>query len=202
MHLGMRLAVATVSASVLLAVPAQAATITVYTSEALWAAAAGLTTLEDFNDITLAPGLTSITGGGTSTPSVNGVTPGRLWDRLDLGSSVVDTTFAFGPAITAFGGTWFPSVAGFGTGIIVDVDFLGGGSQNVGTFGGVDGFWGFVSDMPIIAVHLSENGLGGVAETYELENLQFTSVPEPATLLLLGAGLGAVAARRRLRKRA
>jgi hypothetical protein len=165
-----------------------------YFNEAGWTAAAGPVVLEDFSDAALTAPLQSIVGGSVD------ISGGQLTDTLNDGAGNTSTTFNFASPIRAFGGIFDVSPEGFGGGIRFYVDFASGGSQFVdpvfpivSTAGA--GFWGFVSDTDIVRVRLAQNdvSLGGNGETYALDDLRYSAVPEPGTLALAGlavAGLG------------
>jgi hypothetical protein len=64
-------------------------------------------------------------------------------------------------------------------------------------------FWGLVSDQTFDGIIVKGDGLSGSAETYNMDNMVYSAVPEPSTciagaLLLLPFGLQTV---RRLRTR-
>ena len=73
--------------------------------------------------------------------------------------------------------------------------------------GGPDnrGFVGFTSDVPIVGLRFepkgvgTEGGVGGGGPYVDLDNFAFQAVPEPGSLLLLGAGLAGLARTRKRR---
>ena len=182
--------------SFLLAVPgaASAATI-VYNSGPAFDSAAGSTLVEDFDDATLLPGVTVT----TTTGSVSG---GLFQDRLVPGAS---TTFNFTSAQSAFGGIFDLSPGGAGLGLSFTLGFLGGGTEIVSQqlANSCTGcFFGFSSTNPFTSVTLNSGTQGGVAETFNLNNLQIAAaVPEPATWALMLIGFGFVGGAMRSSKR-
>lgn len=172
---------------------AEAVTITVYTDRSLWEAAVPYGFLEEAFDDAVLPAGVSVSSGYSSF-SISG---GALHDRVSDGHTPPHTLWSFSPpssAIHGFGGDWNLAVPGGpGTGLRVTVGF-GGPTELLTTEISpllLSGFFGFVSDVPFFTVTLTEGtSNGGVSyETYDMDNMVYAPVPEPTSLLLLGAGL-------------
>lgn len=162
--------------------------------------------LEDFEDGSLDFGIT-VTGGNPMLI----VSPGEFTDSVDGDDGAIDgygleghsyysfpgttgVTFTFASPVTAAGIVWTDGLGGatfeaFGAGMtslgtigpvsIADGNFFGGTAE--------DRFFGVQDMAGIYAIKLSNDGAGGI----EVDHVQFgiASVPEPATMLLLGTGI-------------
>ena len=179
-----------------------AANISVFTNQALWAAAAGSPiALEDFADATLVPGLTIALNGGGS------ISGGQINNALAVQGICVNggtgcggtTIFSISPGTTAFGADWDLTPGGSGSGIQFYLDGAGPGASiasitNPSANTQFVGFFGFVSDVSFSTITLA-SGFTGSGETFNVDNVQFRTagdngggggtVPEPATLGLL-----------------
>jgi len=173
---------------------------TTYTSQSAFEAAAGSVQVETFNSATLNPGLT-ITGTEVKWPYAGDYA--FVGDEVEWGRVVPATygeetiTYTFATAITAFGGLWdLYGPGGPGTGICVSGSSSSCDGIITDNYSGQ--FWGIIFSTPVTTVILSADGESGIAETHELENLEYSSVPEPGTIILLGTGLLGLA---RMKKR-
>jgi len=78
---------------------------------------------------------------------------------------------------------------------------IGGEVINVGeeiqnTMAG--GFWGLVSDTGFVSAYIGAGTQGGVAETYHLDDLVYSQIPEPNSAAMIGlVGCIGVVVRRR-----
>jgi hypothetical protein len=163
------------------------ASVTVFTDRTLWEAAAGtIIATEDFSDLSFVNGL-AISKGGLS---------GGAW--LD----VVDpsTMYTFNP-VNSVGFDLDMGPGGFGTGHVWTVHFVGGGSHALAEIDDYVGFYGIVSSAPINKLTVAA-GAGCCVETYNLDNMTFGVVPEPATWTMLIAGFGLVGTAVRRRREA
>ena len=97
----------------------------------------------------------------------------------------------------AFGADFINIIDGAGVQVTVAGDVF----QLHNHIAGDSGFFGVISTAPFSSVLFSEGDLGGANEFIDLDNVSFSSVPEPATMTLVGLGFGAIAVRRRLRQR-
>lgn len=197
--------------TMLAASPAAAATITIITDPTLFPAPF---VTEDFEDATLIPELaieSDYRTAGDSMFQTEIDALGHFYDRVqDDGVSIFyETTMTFARPITAFGGTWdFNSLdaLGDGNGVLFTIFLVGGGTETLTLDRDTNQpdpfFWAFTSSEPFNRLVLGGTVPDASTETYILDDLQIsaTPVPEPASMLLLGAGLTGLAARR-LRRR-
>lgn len=185
-------------------------TFTVYTDYAMWLAATSGWVHDTFGPGQTIGDLAVLTSTGAFGPP-RGVFPAGedVWlDRTTVEGGE-GTTF-YSPMMLsyqAFGGFWDMSPAVWGQGLTLTVSLDGIQSQHIMDICGdpatmcvggptaamyvPDGtFFGIVLNSgSFISLSISADHQPGVAETYDLSMLDMARVPEPATLLLLGAGL-------------
>jgi len=162
---------------------------TVYTDKASWESAFSTFSTEDFSDSVLNAGVSVISNAGE-------IVGGEWSDRVvPSGDS---TTFSFATGIFGFGGDWDLAIpGGEGTGITITLTLLAGGTEVLTTEipRSISGtFWGFVSDIAFTDVLLTAGTQSGIAETFTMDNLVYSSsptsaVPVPAAVWLFGSGL-------------
>jgi hypothetical protein len=176
--------------------PAGAAIVT-YTSQAAFEAAVGTTFTEPFDS----GGLQSFTGVVSTVGHIGparGVLTGSVWNDRPTLSGGESTTFSYlpGPLLGA-GALWDTSPGGEGQGLALTINLVGGGTESVGSIGPIDGtFFGFTSTDAFVSFTIKADGNPGVAETYDMDNLEFAPqavAPEPATVSLLALGIAGMA---------
>jgi len=152
--------------------------VTVYNSRADWeTAVGGIYAEEFFDDAVLNPGLGVVSSAGSAS--------GGVWnDRLEPGGAT--TTWSFGTKQVGCGGNWDLSVNGAGTGIKLFLNGVAVSQEIPNSITG--GFFGLVSTISFDTVLLTCGTQAQGVETYTLDNLVYSSVPEPATLSLLALG--------------
>jgi hypothetical protein len=127
-------------------------------------------------------------------------------DPTLLALSTTTFTWSGGP-MNAVGGIWDTSPVSEGGKINIVLNLVGGGTAAVATIGPINGFFGWVSSVAFTSFTLSTNNNlvdnfsrpYGV-EHYNLDNLQIATVPEPATLSIVGLALFGLGAMRRYRR--
>jgi hypothetical protein len=159
----------------------------VYTNKAAWeSAVSGQFLTEDFADKNLNAGVTYTSSESSHINEEHGYFQGVLTSTS--GNSPF-TIWSFSPQIRAYGGNWtLGGPGGSGNSLLVYIgdDFSFKVGKIDSDFNG--GFWGFISDTSFAQVKLI-GGTGTNQQTYKLDDMVYSSVPEPASVCLLVTGM-------------
>lgn len=168
-----------------------------YTNRTTWESVVVGVSLEDFSGNTTSPG---INFSSLQFPDTSGETPGPgtiLNDRWeDKVSSRLETVtqISFTNPTSGFGGNWDlagPAGPGHGLGLIItllDNSTLRLYEEVLNSL--TNEFFGFVTDTGFKSVTLTYGWqTDDSAETYYLDNVVYSFVPEPLSLVLLGISL-------------
>jgi hypothetical protein len=184
----------------------------VYTSKSSWISnVGGVYETEDFNDMTLNPGISFVASGGAITPPV-------FSDWVSRGEGF--TFFHFHTPVKGVGANWDLTPFNSGQGVQIRLEYTTEDFEDLRfeVPNDADGdFFGVVSDIPIGAIRITggtQQYVGGensdyAEERYTIDDLVYSpwgsgggdpppvgEIPEPATLLLTGLGLTAAAWKR------
>ncbi|MEO1999820.1 MAG: PEP-CTERM sorting domain-containing protein [Planctomycetaceae bacterium] len=184
-----------------------AAIINEFTSEASWTSAAvssgGTVTLYDFEDgIVPSEFSTGYAGPPTATDYMP-VSGANVFQPTTIVPNAGVVTVNFAQPVNAVGGFFLDVESGFAA---TGFDFDGDGNLEV-AFTSSQGddsvaFLGFTTDMPITSLRLSLGQVGPIADGVAVDNFQFSTVPEPSCLAVLGIGaIGLIGLHRRKLKR-
>jgi len=179
---------------------AQSVVITYFNSLADWEVAAGSSIYsEDFTGHVTDPAITF-----SSTNGSGSLAHYRWQDQVNSGSTA-NTYIDFTRLTGGFGGQWNTLVPGGpGTGISLTLTFFNGVTQTLSqqVSNSLDNsFFGFTSDVAISRIGLSEGSQSSGVETYWLDNVVYSDIPEPETLALFGIGLITISLLRRKKTR-
>jgi hypothetical protein len=180
-----------ITALVTFASPAQSAT-TFYTDRDAFEAAMTAFANEQFEDNAFVTGL-----GVTSDVGV--VQDGMWYDRVTMDGD--STTWSFDTSVTAWGGDFDLSPVGNGQSLKFTLDGADELDMQLAVYEPT--FYGFITDTSFSSLAIESGDRGGLAETYEMDNVTFglahpvAAVPLPAGLPLLIAAMGGLALVRR-----
>ncbi len=193
--------VAIVLSSLIIAAPAQAISVKVFTDKAAWTKALNYSIpSEDFTDSTFISGLSI-----KADSPLYAITGGKMIDRLTAEHS---TTISYTQKLLGIGGDFDLSLNEPGMGIKLLLKGATFSDYKITTEiskNATGGFFGIVSDTAFSSLQLmagSQGTYGVNGEQYSLDNLTLATatapIPEPETYALMGIGLiGLFAARRR-----
>jgi hypothetical protein len=161
-----------------------ASTVTIYTDKVEWEnALSGQFLTEDFSDDILNTGV-----GFVSTESGH-INPAEENYQDVLASQSQNepmTTWTFIPQMMAYGGNWIlGGPGGSGNSLLVYLDGISYVGFISNSYGGE--FWGFISETPFTSVKFV-GGSSTNQQNYRLDDMVYSQIPEPSTLILLGFG--------------